>query len=148
MSSNDGSRRCSATTRAGEPCKAWAVRGGQLCAAHSGKVGAPVGNQNRRTHGFYAAPARKLETIGDVVADQLNRQEQLSTYIDEQMAAGAVDLDEVVKLFALTGQNASRLGRLLRDQRALSGASADGFLEMISKLLDEINTEMDLGVTL
>lgn len=147
-SSSDGSRRCSATTKAGEPCRAWAAHGSQLCASHLGKTGAPAGNKNRQTHGFYAAPSRKLESIDDVVQDQLGRQEQLSAYIDEQMKAGNVDLDEVVRLFALTGQNASRLGRLLRDQRALSGASADGFLEMVSKLLDEINTEMDLGVTL
>jgi hypothetical protein len=51
-----------------------------------------------------------------------------------------------MKLFSLHGQNASRLGRLLRDQRALSGQAADGLLDAIGKALDEISTE--LGVTL
>lgn len=141
------SRRCSATTKAGEPCKAYAIRGSQLCAAHSRAVGAPKGNQNRRTHGFYAQPTTRLQSIGDVVEDLLGKQEQLSAYIDGQLTEGA-DPEEMIKLLALSAQNASRLGRLMRDQRALSGESADGLLEAVSKLLDEINTEGNLAVTL
>jgi hypothetical protein len=119
-----------------------------LCAAHSRNVGAPEGNQNRRTHGFYARPAKKLAGLDDVIEDQLGRQEQLSAYIDELMAEGGGGPEEIFKLFSLSAQNASRLGRLLRDKRALSGESADGLLEAVGKVLDEINTEMDLAVTL
>ncbi len=143
MSSPSGSRRCSATTKAGVPCKAYAVHGGQVCAAHSGVVGAPAGNQNRMTHGFYTHPAKKMEGISDVVDDLLGKQEQLSAYIDEQMASGG-DPEEMIKLFSLVGQNASRLGRLLRDQRALSGKSADGLFEALGVALDEIGTELGI----
>ncbi len=145
MSSSSDSRRCSGTTRAGEPCKAYAVRGTQLCSAHSRSVGAPVGNKNRQTHGFYSA--RKMEGIGDVVSDLLRRQEQLSAYIDEQISEG-ISSDDMVKLVALSAQIASRLGRLERDRRALKGESPDGLLEAISKIFDEINTEGILAVTL
>jgi hypothetical protein len=51
---------------------------------------------------------------------------------------------ELARLLALHGQNASRIGRLLRDQRALSGAAADGLLEAIAKALDEISTELGI----
>lgn len=146
MSSRIASRHCSATTKAGEPCRAYAVRGSQLCAAHSRAVGAPAGNQNRRTHGFYAASV-KMEGIGDVADDLLRKQQQLSAYIDGQMVEG-LDSEEMIKLFALLAQNASRLGRLLRDKRALDGDSPDGMLEAISKIFDEVNTEGILGVKL
>ncbi len=51
--------RCTATTRKGQPCRAWAVPGTDppRCASHGGvsaKPGAPVGNQNAVIHGFYA----------------------------------------------------------------------------------------------
>ena len=147
MSSRIASRHCSATTKAGEPCRAYAVRGEQMCSAHSRAVGAPAGNQNRRTHGFYAASV-KMEGIGDVADDLLRKQQQLSAYIDSQMVDGLVDSEEMIKLFALLAQNASRLGRLLRDKRALDGDSPDGMLEAIGKLFDEINTEGILGVKL
>lgn len=53
------SRLCTATSADGSPCRAWAVRGSHppRCAPHGGgaaPVGAPTGNQNARTHGFYA----------------------------------------------------------------------------------------------
>lgn len=149
MSSKSDSRRCSATTRAGEPCKAYAVRGTQFCAAHSRGVGAPPGNQNRLTHGLYARSRSpvKVKDLDGVIDDLIFRQEQLSAYIDDQMDKG-VEVDDMLKLINLQGQIASRLGRLKRDQRALSGESADGMFEMMSRLLDEINTEMGLGVTL
>ena len=89
-------------------------------------------------------PASCLQTIDDVVADLLEKQARLSELLDQ--ADPEEDADSLVKLFALHGQNASRLGRLLRDQRALSGQAADGLLEAIGKALDEISTE--IGVPL
>jgi hypothetical protein len=53
-------QRCSHTTRSGQPCRAWAIRGSDppTCSAHAGRLkgraGAPPGNQNARTHGYYA----------------------------------------------------------------------------------------------
>jgi hypothetical protein len=92
-------------------------------------------------------PGRRpdLTHIEAVVADLAERQAQLTEYLAALMDRGA-DVEEVARLFALHGQNASRLGRLLRDQRALSGESADDLLDAIGKALDEISEE--LGVEL
>ena len=51
MPRNPDKKHCSV-----EGCEAWAIRGSDppLCSPHSGKVGAPEGNRNRLTHGFYA----------------------------------------------------------------------------------------------
>jgi len=109
-----------------------------LCAAHSGRTAT-----NRQTHGFYARPERPFETIDDVIADALDKQARLSAILDNTPDLDGADL---AKLLAIHGQNASRLGRLLRDKRALSGESADGLLTALGTALDEIATE--LGITL
>ena len=108
--------------------------------------GGQPANTNAKTHGLYAAPARKLESIEDVVGDVQARQQELSTFIQQHLSGGQASLDDVIRLFALHAQNASRLGRLLRDQRALSGASADGMAAALATALDELSTE--LGVAL
>jgi hypothetical protein len=108
------------------------------------KRGAPAGNQNRRRHGLYAKPPKPIQGIDDLVADALTKHSTLSAYIEEHGAE--MNVEEMTKLLALYGQNASRLGRLLRDKRALSGDAADGLLSAIGKALDELTTE--LGVTL
>lgn len=139
--------KCTFIKANGEQCKAWATLGTDppRCSTHNGKPGgAPVGNSNRAVHGFYAQPVKELSTIDDILADAMKRQAQLSSFIDECCATGEADVETMAKLLALHGQNASRLGRLLRDQRALSGASADGLLAAVSAALDEISTELDL----
>lgn len=55
--------RCTALTAAGKPCKGWAINGSipPRCAPHSGLGGAPKGNTNAVTHGFYASNINKQE---------------------------------------------------------------------------------------
>ena len=105
--------------------------------------GAQRGNSNAKTHGVYTAPLKPLTTITEILADAQARQAQLSQFIDETLAEG-LDTDSVVKLFALHGQNASRLGRLLRDQRALGGQASEGLTAAIAAALDELGTEIGL----
>lgn len=127
---------------------------------------APQGNQNRRTHGA-CAPAPPLHPVAkspvvagkrgpggevsssrpitdtdDLIDDALARHTRLSDYIEAR--AAEMDTDELTRLFALYGQNASHLGRLLRDRRALSGDAADGLLRAVGTALDEISTELGM----
>ena len=83
----------------------------------------------------HAAPP--LATIQDIITDMLAKQSRLSALLDEEQ-----EIEQLATLLQLHGQNASRLGRLLRDQRALSGESADGLLDAIGKALDELGTEL------
>lgn len=146
------SRHCSATKPDGRPCRAWAVRDSTppRCAAHGGgqrPVGAPPGNTNAQTHGLYTDPDHVLESIDDVITDLAAKQLLLSAYIDHALAGDdSVHVQDLARLLALHGQNASRLGRLLRDKRALSGDAADGIAGAIAQALDELSTE--LGVEL
>jgi len=165
MSSSGASRKCSFHHQDGRACRAWALRGSDppRCVAHQGDVREPqpsgrasveasndggprVGNKNRQTHGFHVQPVRDLRDIDDVVEDALFKQTQLSAFIEEKVAEGEMAVKEMARLLALHGQNAARIGRLLRDQRALSGKSVDGLLEAIGAALDELSTELGIDL--
>jgi len=77
-------------------------------------------------------------TIAGILADLVDQQARLTELID---AADPDDVRTLVKLFSLHAQNASRMGRLLRDQRALSGQAADGISGAIAQALDELSSE-------
>lgn len=140
------SRRCTATTASGTQCRAWAVPGSDppRCGAHRGGThppGAPAGNSNALTHGFYShsnPPAQITAVIEDLIA----KQKALSDYIDTRLNEEKTTVESLAHLLALHGQNASRLGRLLRDQRALSGEAADGIAGAIAQALDELSNEL------
>jgi hypothetical protein len=88
----------------------------------------------------------ETDLIAGVIADLAAKQQCLSAFIDDllRLAAAspeAVPARDLTHLLALHGQNATRLGRLLRDKRALSGEAADGLSSAISQALDELSTE-------
>ena len=138
--------RCGHIHPSGQPCKRYAMLDTDparpRCAPHSGHA-APQGSKNALKPGATCATQHDLRTIDGIVADLAERQARLTAYLEEVLATGG-DIAEVAKVFALHGQNASRLGRLLRDRRALSGDSADGLLDAIGQALDEIGTELGI----
>jgi hypothetical protein len=123
------------------------VRGSQppRCAAHAGRGAAELALAPWPGQGRLElwTPPRDLTRIDQVIADLAERQAMLTEYIAAQVAEGA-DIGDVARLFALHGQNASRLGRLLRDQQALSGDSADELLDAIGQALDELSAELGI----
>ena len=143
---------CPATNKDGTPCRAFAVRGSDppLCSSHGGgraPVGAPAGNQNARTHGFYVDviaplpdPEHVPDSIADVIHDLAVKQARLSKIINGRLNTS--DIDVLARLLELHAQTASRLGRLLRDERALSGEAADGISAAIGQALDELSTAL------
>ena len=157
-SSRVTSRRCTATCADGSPCRAWAVHGTHppLCSAHRPDAdwGAPAGNQNALKHGYYATcPDQRggnlpddctIDTIIDMLYD---KQVALDRYIDRILTTGRPSTQELIHLLRIHGQNASRLGRLLRDRRALSGDAADGISGAIAQALEELHNELGTDLT-
>jgi len=147
--------RCSATTRKGHPCKAWAVHGTDppRCASHGGtktRIGPPQGNTNAQTHGVYNQTCDPPVDLDTRIADLNRRIEQLSAYIDQATIGssddGGIDVDQYARLLSLHGQLTSRLGRLLRD-RAVISPEDDSFLQScINEALDQASEI--LGVAL
>lgn len=90
--------------------------------------------------------SRKLESIEDVVRDTLAKMSQISDLIEEQRTAGDVELEVLIRLFAQHSLYALRVGRLLRDQQALSGDSAEDLMAAIAAALDEIAEEEGINL--
>jgi hypothetical protein len=83
--------------------------------------------------------------LADVIVRLADQQTALSRYIDRRWS----DLDDVhlARLLSNHGQNAARLGRLLRDWCAVYGPLADPVDRAFDDALDRISAEwgVDLG---
>lgn len=126
--------KCIAQTQAGQKCKGWAVGDSERCRVHRDekpRPGAPKGNQNAKTHGFYSQ-GQSPETIDDVYTGLAKKQALLEQYIEIHFHE--LTVDTLISLLALHAQNASRLARILRD-RTRMGGSADGIEEAITQAL-------------
>jgi hypothetical protein len=89
----------------------------------------------------HPAPRRCSATtdISDVILDLAAKQAQLSQLIDACFEAlDPRTIPDLARLLALHGQNASRIGRLLRDRQALSSETTDELTEAIDAALDEL----------
>ena len=149
-------RRCTALRAGGAPCRGWAVRGSDppLCGAHGGglaPIGAPSGNQNACRHGFYSRVLQAGELAGLVeCAANLSLEDEIATArialrrLMTRLGAGALETKELNALVALVFNGTRTISRLLRDQRSLSGESADGLAGAIGAALDELGTEMGI----
>jgi hypothetical protein len=117
-----------------------------LCSAHGGASktpGPPPVSRNARQHGAGRLSDGSPDLPGRT--RELDRKiQELSGYIDEKRSE--LEPEDYSDLLALYGQLLSRLGRLMRDQRALSGEAADGISGAIGQALDELSTH--LGVEL
>jgi len=143
--------RCSATTASGHPCRAWAVHDTDppLCIAHQRAptgggerpVGAPPGNTNAVKHGFYSSDPTGV-TIDEAIAGLVDKMTRL-----DEIIATAKNGEYVIRLFELYTQASSRLSRMLRDRRALSGEAADGIAGAIAQAMDELGTELGADLT-
>ena len=152
------SSRCSSTTKSGEQCQAFAVRGSAppRCSAHLGRnrgAGAPAGNQNRRTHGFYGRyySADELDALAEYAADDSLDSEIGVVRVALRRALKVLQDEDadpalVAALTPLVFAGGRTVARLLRDRRLLSGQDADTIMREMADALEELGTE--LGVRL
>ena len=143
-------------------CRAWAVRDSRppLCAAHGDRRGgAPLGNQNARTHGFYASTLNPeeladLDDAGELAGDAT---------LDAEIVIARIALRRLLHMFQtgttpgrdpqpLTAQDyacviglafrgCGTLSRLLRARRDLGGEQLDAFHIFIDEILDFLSEE-------
>jgi hypothetical protein len=132
------------------------------CTAHARRnvgAGAPRGNQNARTHGFYAA-ALDPQELADLIAyaDDLSLDDEIAcarvalrrvltlldvsdvSQYDEPTDAQPMTRADFARLMSLALQATRTIARLLRDKHALSGSAADGISGAIGTALDELST--------
>ncbi len=126
-------RQCEAVRVDGVRCEGWAVRGSApaLCPVHAGLAvgaGAPLGNQNRRTHGCYARRVSEeervelLELEGDLgVRAELALTRlmlgRLLAFMEREMSAG-----EAARVADAMFRGAGRVAKLAMVARELEAA--------------------------
>jgi hypothetical protein len=114
------------------------------------RVGAPPGNQNARTHGFYARTLSPQE-MGDLVSYAA------SMSLDDEVACARVALrrvlefvrqdssdlnqDQYIQVVKLVFYGTRTIARLLRERTTLSDAAADRLTRIFGKVLDDLGTE-------
>lgn len=144
------SQKCSHLTRQGEPCRAWAVRGSSppRCAAHGGRVRGATGLADiaARDLGLAQAPEGSLD-LNAVIYDLAEKHAQVSALIDQCLESlETASPGELLRLLQHHAQTASRLGRLLRDQRALVDRVDEGLLAAINRALDELSADWEVDL--
>lgn len=122
-------QRCTALTNAGRPCQAWAVRGTDppRCAAHGGVE--PADEEEEQD------PREALEQEIYAVRRVLW---MLLDHLDEDPELGLQELAFIAPMMLDTTRT---VAHLLRDQRALSGETAEGISGAIGQALDELAVE-------
>ena len=144
-------RQCTARLRDGAPCAAWAVVGTDppLCSVHQRlAAGSDELEQLSAVQAWLGLEADDSEELAiDLVIDDLYRRQMwLNALIDSSAGPNGASITELARLLSIHGANATRLGKLLRDRRALSGDAADGISGAIAQALDELSTELGLDL--
>ena len=152
MPRNPDKRPCSVPD-----CRAWAMRDSDppLCSAHMlGKVGAPFGNRNALTHGFYASALhpddlKELDeaaydtTLNDeiiVLRIALRRlQRMVLTGLTPDPDPQRLDAQDYARFIGLIFQGINTLSRLLRVRHDLPGN--DRWEEIVNWTLDAPSEE-------
>lgn len=166
MNSNDtrqsASRRCSHTTARGQPCRAWALRDSDppTCSTHARRpfeaetagartAGAPPGNQNAVTHGFYAnALSRKevadvmktlgLPTLEPEIACARVALRRVFAFLNDPSELSA---REQARLVSIAFNGARTIARLLREHYAIVGKPPTELARAIDGALDSLSEE-------
>lgn len=145
--------QCTAMTKVGRQCTAFAVHGSEppLCSVHLHRndgAGAPAGNQNRRTHGFYGRyySAEELAALEEYVADGSLDSEIGVVRVCLRRALRVLEDDGadpglVVAVLPLVFAGGRTVARLLRDRRLLSGEDADTVMREVADALESLGEE-------
>ena len=140
------SRRCTARTRTGDACRAWAIRGSEppRCAGHAGAC-APA-----RKHGFYARTFSpdELDDLA-VYGAELGLDDEISVarvalqrvFAFLSRDPDRLDPGEYVRAAELAFKGARTVARLLRDREALTGSSAAELDRIVDQALDLLSAE-------
>jgi hypothetical protein len=126
-------------------CRAWARHGGDRCVAHVGRpLPGETAEKGESAPGVPPTGDKPLPTINSVIRDLAERQQLLTAYIESRR--GELSASEIARLLGLHGQNAARLGRLLRDRQALAGESTDAIVTAIEKALDKLAADWGVEI--
>ena len=152
--------RCTQLTRAGRPCRRWAVRGSDPPTCYSHLRGVSGGDaleevcddRGQRTgdEGFYSSMLSPDE-LGDLVAyaAELTLADEIActrvavrrTLEFLSQGRGSLSESDYLRAAGFVFQGARTMARLLRDQQALLGDSTDRLTAIFDAALDGLSEE-------
>ena len=138
--------RCGATTRRGGTCRRRVRADGDRCWRHRAAEGDGVARDAPLRAQLTALEASLEASIGEVVGGLLEWQRYVAGVLAEMAQGGEPPSPRFMQVLELYSRNASRLGRLLRDQRALDGQAGDGYSRALERALDELRDELGWDV--
>ena len=92
-------------------------------------------------HGAYEGQTKEFTNIDDLIEDLMAKQARLSALLDR-----VTDVREAIRLVSLHSQNATRLGKLMLNKKALEKDAEDPFQEALASVLDELEEELGLSL--
>jgi hypothetical protein len=125
--------RCLGTTTRGRPCRAWAAKGSEYCAAHRAQAGTLPAHPSR------TRLPPPLETIDDLIADLLAKMSLLSGMIAE-----TEETDTFLKLMSVYSRASTHVAHLMREKRLVPAPPGDDLMTVLGRALDEISEELGL----
>ena len=109
------------------------------------KRGAPPGNQNARTHGFYSHALTEAEKLEMEDASQVDG-------IDQEIALIRIKLRDLVESspdrIDLQMEAANTIARLIRTRYQISKEQKQSLKEAIQKVLTEVAVPLGIGIGL
>jgi len=148
--------KCSATTKAGRPCRRQALKGSEppLCPAHArtGIIAVRREASDAGGAGFYGRNYSSGEIadlqeneVDQALADEINAVRITTRRIMEQFTE-TLEPAEHRRLARLILDGANTVARLLQAKRALSGDSTEELTAAIAQALDELSDELGIPV--
>lgn len=151
-------RRCTAVTKSGKPCRNWALPESQerygrpLCRVHLPSPGASptVLAFQRQLYGAYftAADVDALDAFLEIASDGQSLVPEIETarvllrqILEQMRATPSAARDEQARLTALALAALRTIARLVRDQHAIMPEGRDELMEVLGLALDEISAE-------
>lgn len=136
-------KRCTAFTKSGQNCRAWAIRGRDLCSSHAKAntgAGAPAGNQNATKHGFYRTVLTPQEVAdlvtyadNDTIDDEIALTRVLLRRLMNRIQQPDIEPEELKAISPLIFTGTRTVANLLRSKKP-----ANTLADTINDVLDEM----------
>lgn len=141
--------RCDAPLPSGRRCRTLVRADGDRCRRH--RPSPPATPDTAATlPPPPATPDARLAAIQASIDDVIGELVLWQRYIGDQLAhvasGGEPPSEEWMRLAELHSITAGRLGRLMRDRRALQGDASDGLVGAIAQAVTELRTEIGWDV--
>jgi hypothetical protein len=121
-------------------CRAWAMRGGTLCAAHAGRVRVA----KRPPQEIAAAPAprpqeMRVPTLDEEIALLASRRDWVDEMLQERIKGPECEPKEALRYLAVLTQVGKSLATMLVQRAATSGAGElERFFEAVARRVEEL----------